>query len=136
MYGLFGEFLRVLPLKFHFRMIFQTYPASLGQFGACDDFFQLALLLVGGLTVNLGHNSSHRPNWPKFAGCVQNIILKQNLRGSTLKNSPKNSYMLLLAFFLSIFLVRGVEMRGSQGRQGVTQPFFEQQIPYFAWNFV
>ena len=46
MYGLFGEFLRVLPLKFHFRMIFQTYPASLGQFGACDDFFQLALLLL------------------------------------------------------------------------------------------
>ena len=45
MYRLFGEFWSVLPLKFIFRMIFQRYPASLGQFGACDVFFQLAFLL-------------------------------------------------------------------------------------------
>ena len=26
--------------------------------------------------------------------------------------------------------------RGSQGRQGVTQPFFELHIPDFAWKFI
>ena len=31
---------------------------------------------------------------------------------------------------------KGRKRGGSQGRQGVTQPFFELQTPDFAWNFV
>ena len=33
-------------------------------------------------------------------------------------------------------MVRGVRRGGVQGRQGVTQPFFEIQTPDFAWKFI
>ena len=38
--------------------------------------------------------TSHTPNWPKLAGYPWNIILKMNLSGSTLKNSPKSLYIM------------------------------------------
>ena len=36
-----------------------------------------------------------------------------------------------MRFFLSV-----ASKGGSQGRQGVTQPFFKLHIPDFAWKFV
>ena len=37
---------------------------------------------------------------------------------------------------MRIFFGQGRQKGGSQGRQGVTQPFFELHTPDFAWKFV
>ena len=37
---------------------------------------------------------------------------------------------------MRIFFGQGHQKGGSQGRQGVTQLFFELQSPDFAWKFV
>ena len=37
---------------------------------------------------------------------------------------------------MRFFLGHGRQKGGSHRRQGVTQPFFELQTPYFAWKFI